>query len=216
MFSKRANEVVDFSQGNSAVNDRLQQASKSHGYLGKNLKGPRTVYEAIIWGLQMLESPSSADAIYVLTDGGDYTEATHGASEVTQPLLATGVRLFAVLLQGESNSMRKTAEEVLGPEQLSQIARKSGGAIFSTAEWHGDRVSLSANPEGKATAQETLMRLYQPILQDSVLEIELSFPVEKNERLELRLSNEARHQWSRAQFIYSDNLAGCGSNSSHN
>lgn len=214
MFSKRVNEVVDFSQGNSVVDNRLQQAAKGYGYLRRNRKGPTTLHEVILQGLQLIDQPRSADAIYVLTDAGDYIEATQGAHEVIQRLVATQVRLFAVLLQRESGGVRKVAEEVLGPEELSQIARKSGGAILSTAEWHGDRVSLSANPDGKAT--ETLTRLYQAILQNSVLEIELPFPIEKNERLELRLSSEARRQSNAAQIIYSDNLIGCGSTSSRN
>jgi hypothetical protein len=117
-----------------------------------------------------------------------------------------------VLLQRESG-LRKRAEEVLGPEELSEIARKSGGAILSTAEWHKDHVSLSANADGKVTTQETLTLLYQAILQDSLLELEFPFPVEKNESFQLKLSDSARHQWKSAQIIYSDNLIGCGSNS---
>ena len=117
-----------------------------------------------------------------------------------------------VLRQRESG-LRKRAEEVLGPEELSEIAWKSGGAILSTAEWHKDRVSLSANADGKATTKETLTLLYQAILQDSLLELEFPFSVEKNESFQLKLSDSARHQWKSAQMIYSDNLIGCGSNS---
>jgi hypothetical protein len=46
-----------------------------------------------------------------------------------------------------------------------------------------------------------------------LLELELPFPVEKNESFQLKLSNSARDQWKSAQIIYPENLIGCGSNS---
>jgi hypothetical protein len=212
IFSRRANEVVDFSQGNPKVDQKLRQAAKGYDYLRKDPKATTRLHDAILQGLLLFDHPGSADAIYVLTDALDYVDITHAGPASIQRLVAAQVRLFAVLLQRESGPVGKTAEETLGPEELSQIARKSGGAILSTAEWHGNRVSLSANPDGKATSQETLTRLYQAILQDSMLEIEPPFPVEKSESFQLKLSNSARDQWKRARIMYPENLIGCGPN----
>ena len=212
IFSRRVNEVVDFSQGNAKVDEKLRQAAKGYDYLRKDPKAATRLHEAILQGLLLFDHPSSADAIYVLTDAGDWLGITQGAPALNQRLVATQVRLFAVLLQREPDSGPKIPYEVDGPEELSHIARKSGGAILSTAEWHGNRVSLSANPDGKATLQETLARLYQAILQDSVLEIELPFPVEKSESFQLRLSNSVRDQWKKVQIMYPENLIGCGPN----
>ncbi|HTF23429.1 MAG TPA: VWA domain-containing protein [Candidatus Limnocylindria bacterium] len=214
IFSKQINDVVDFSQGNAAVDVKLQEAAKGYDNLRNDpTKGTATLHDAILQGLQLFDHTSSADAIYVLSDAVENNTATHDFGAVIQRLIAMEVRLFAVLLQREIGYRNKTAEEVLGPEELSEIARKSGGAILSTAEWHNDRVSLSANANGKATTQETLTRLYQAILQRSLLELELPFPLEKNESFQLKLSDSARHQWKGAQIIYSDSLIGCGSNS---
>jgi hypothetical protein len=214
IFGKQINVVVDFSQGNAAVGVKLQEAAKGYDNLrNEPTKGTTTLHEAVLQGLQLFDHATSADAIYVLTDAVENNTATHDSGEVIQRLIAMDVRLFAVLLQQEIGYRNKTAEEVLGPEELSEIARKSGGAILSTAEWHNDRVSLSANANGKATTQETLTRLYQAILQDSLLELVLPFPLEKNESFQLKPSDSARHQWKGAQIIYSDSLIGCGSNS---
>jgi hypothetical protein len=212
IFSRRINEVVDFSQGNSKVDEKLRQAAKGYDYLRKDPKASTTLHDAILQGLLLFDHPSSADAIYVLTDAGDWVGITQGAPALIQRLVATQVRLFAVLLQREPDFGPKIPYEVDGPEELSQIARKSGGAILSTAEWHGNRVNLSANPDGKATTQDTLTRLYQAILQDSVMEIELPFPVEKNDSFQLRLSNSARDRWKRPQIMYPENLIDCGAN----
>jgi hypothetical protein len=213
IFSRRANEVVDFSQGNPEVDEKLRQAAKGYDYLRKDPKATTRLHDAILQGLLLFDHPSSADAIYVLTDAGDWVGITQGAPALIQRLIAAQVRLFAVLLQREPDSGPTIPYEVDGPEEVSKIARKSGGAILSTAEWHGNRVSLSANPDGKATTQDTLTRLYQAILQDSVLEIELPFPMEKNESFQLKLSNSSGDQWKRARIMYPENLIGCGSNS---
>ena len=212
IFSKQINDVVDFSQGNAAVDVKLQQAAKGPDDLRNDPKGTTTLHDAILQGLQLFDHPGSADAVYVLSDAVESNTAAHGSGEVIQRLNATEVRLFAVLLQQEIGYRNRTAEEVLGPEELSEIARKSGGGILSTAEWHNDRVSLSANSDGKSTTQETLTTLYQAILQDNLLELELPSPVQKNESFQLRLSDSARDHWKSAQIIYPENVVGCGSN----
>lgn len=205
IFGNQINDVVDFSQGNAAVDAKLQQAAKGPDDLRNLPRGRTTLQEAILEGLQLFDQPSSADAVYLLSDAIESSTAAQGSGEVIQLLNATHVRLFAVLLQQEIGYRTRSAEEVLGPRELSEIARKSGGAVLSTAEWHKDRVSLSANSDGKATSQETLTGLYQVILQDSLLEIELPFPAEKNERFQLKFSNSAGHRWKSAQIIYPEN-----------
>jgi hypothetical protein len=212
IFSKQINDVVNFYQGNAAVDIKLQQAAKGPDDLRNDSKGSTTLRDAILQGLQLFDDPSSADAVNVLSDAVESNTAAQGFSEVILRLNATEVRLFAVLLQQEIGYRNKTAEERLGPEELSEIARKSGGAILSTAEWHKDRVSLSANADGKATTQETLTNLYQAILQDSLLELELPFAVEKNESLQLKLSDSAHDRWKGAQILYPESVVGCRAN----
>jgi hypothetical protein len=70
---------------------------------------------------------------------------------------------------------------------------------------------LTADTEGKLKTEETLSRLYQSIIQDSLLEIELPFPIEKNQAWELKLSDAARRQWKGAQIVYPSILVSCNS-----
>ncbi len=63
--------------------------------------------------------------------------------------------------------------------------------------------------DAKVRSEETLNRLYQTILQDSLLEVELPFPIARNERWELKLSSAARRQWKNAQITYPDTLISC-------
>jgi Mg-chelatase subunit ChlD len=207
-FNKNVTEALDFTRGNSAVGDKLQQIASDHNYIKANVKGTTALRDAILEGLQLLDHPSSADALYLLTDGGD-NASKRSAADVTQRLALTSVRLFVVVLRQEAGSRNRSPEELSGPDELSEIARKSGGEILSAAAWRGNQVALSANSEAKLKTQETLARLYQTILQDNLLEIELPFPLAKNEHWELRLSDAARRQRKGAQITYPTILISC-------
>ena len=209
-FNKNVTETLDFTRGNSVVGDKLQQITSDHNYLKANVKGTTALRDAILEGLQLLDHPSSADALYLLTDGGDNASKS-SAADVTKRLALTSVRLFVVLLRQEGGYRNRTPEELSGPDELSEIARTSGGEILTAAAWHGDQVALSANSEAKAKTQEVLARLYQTILHYNLLEIELPFPLAKNEHWELRLSDAARGQRKGAQITYPTILISCDS-----
>jgi Mg-chelatase subunit ChlD len=209
LFNNHVTEAIDFAQGNSAVGDKLQQISSDHNYAKTNVKGRTALRDSILAGLQLLGHPSSADALYVLTDGGD-NASERSAAEVTQRLAVTSVRLFAVLLRQEGGYHNRPPDES-DPDELSEMARKSGGEILSAAAWHGKQMALSADSEAKLKSQETLARLYQTILGDKLLEIELPFPIAKNEQWELKLSDSARRQWKGTHITYPTTLVKCSS-----
>lgn len=91
----------------------------------------------------------------------------------------------------------------------ASITQKSGGEILTAAEWHGSSAALSASAEAKGKSEETLHRLYQIIVQDGLLEVELPAPLTRNERWELRFSSAARQRWKNAQITYPDTLLSC-------
>jgi hypothetical protein len=209
IFNRDVTETIDFAQGTSAVGDKLQQISSDHNYVKTNVKGRTALRDAIVAGLQLLRHPSSADALYVLTDGGD-NASKHSAADLTQRLAVTRVRLFAILLRQDfRNSIRAPDES--DPDELSKIAEKSGGEILSAAAWHGKQMALSADSEARLKSSETLLRLYQAILADELLEIELPFPIGKNEHWELKLSDSAGRQWKGSHITYPTTLVKCNS-----
>jgi Mg-chelatase subunit ChlD len=132
LFNDQVNDVIDFSQGNSAVADMLQQIDKDPSYVKKFAKGRTALRDAILQAVQLLGYPSSADALYILTDGGD-NASTHSTVDVNQRLAVTSVRLFAVVIQDQQFPHGRAPEELSGPGELSEIARKSGGDILSAA-----------------------------------------------------------------------------------
>lgn len=114
VFNDRVYNEVDFSSGNPAVGNELQRIAADRNFVKKNIKGRTALRDAILQGLQLLDHPSSADAIYVLTDGGE-NASTHKESDLNQRLAITSVRLFAVLVYGSLGFRNRTPEEISGP-----------------------------------------------------------------------------------------------------
>jgi len=216
ILTKRIHEVAPFSEESAAANASLSEAAKGYGHMKKNLDPVMTLDEAILEGIQLLDPPASSDALYVLTNAEEYGGSTRGPSEDISKLVEKHIRLFAIVLQEDVGFRQKTHEEIMGPEVISQIARKSGGGLLTGAEWHDNRVVLSAFPDEKATTQEILMRLYQAILQNSLMQIELSAPMEKGEGFELSLSSSARKKWKRVKLMYPPTLTACHSDPATN
>jgi hypothetical protein len=208
IFNEHGNDVIDFLKGNSAVGERLLRIAEDRDYIKTRVNGRTALLDAILQGIQLLNHPNSADALYVLTDGGDNL-SRQSLSEFNRHLAVSSVRVFGVLLYQSLGNRNRTPEEANGPTELAEITRKSGGEVLTAAEWQGNHVALSANAEAKAKSEETLHRLYQAIVQDSLLEIELPGALAKNERWELRFSNDARQRWKNAQITYSDILINC-------
>lgn len=207
-FGDEVHDLIDFAQGNAAVGEKLRQVTEDSKYVKTQIKGRTALRDAILQGIQLLDHPSSADAVYVLTDGGD--NASHqSASELDRRLAVTSVRLFAVLLYQERSNRSRTPEELTGPGELAEITQKSGGEILTAARRYGNGVALSANAESKVNSEETLRRLYQTILEDSLLEVELPFAISKNEYWEIKLSSAARRRWKDVKITYPDTLVNC-------
>jgi hypothetical protein len=207
-FGDEVHDLIDFAQGNAAVGEKLRQVTEDRKYVKTQIKGRTALRDAIFQGIQLLDHPSSADAVYVLTDGGD--NASHqSASELDRRLAVTSVRLFAVLLYQERSNRSRTPEELTGPGELAEITQKSGGEILTAARRYGNGVALSANAESKVNSEETLRRLYQTILEDSLLEVELPFAISKNEYWEIKLSSAARRRWKNVKITYPDTLVSC-------
>lgn len=208
IFNEHGNDVIDFMKGNSAVGDKLWRIAQDHDYIKAHINGRTALRDAILQGIQLLNHPNSADAVYVLSDGGDNL-SRESTAEFDLRLAVSSVRVFAVLVYQRLGFRNRTPEELNGPNELVDITRKSGGEILTAAEWQGKSVALSANAEARVKSEETLQRLYHAIVQDSLLEVELPAPLTKNERWELKLSSDARQRWKKAQITYPDTLTNC-------
>jgi hypothetical protein len=128
-FSNTVQEVFDFSQGRGAISNWLNEGlGKEPKFRGK--KKYTALYDSILEGLKLLQTVQPGDALYAITDGGD--NISHASpAHVTDALLHSGVRLFALCLQPTSFI---TYEEQTGLDALFEVADDTGGATFTLAD----------------------------------------------------------------------------------
>ena len=214
-FNEQVNETAEFSPNNSSFEQILQKIN-DRNYPKTGVRGRTAFRDAIFHALRLFVHPSSADAVLVLTDGGGDNISKHNRSALLQSLEDSLVRLFFVLIPSEQHGYRNRLPEDSDPNDLSALARSTGGEILSVVQWQGQKVILTRNSESTLTTEETLQRLYQAIVQNQLLEVALPDAVGKREHFELRLTATARKRWKNAQLTYPDVLNSCSAETAAN
>lgn len=207
IFGKQVTDTIGFTAGNAAVKTRLQQLATDKNYEKTNVKGLTALRDAIVRAVQLFDQPTSADAVYLLTDGGNNASA-HNARDVTQLLAATSVRLFVILLPGLDTVIPEGDFQL---EELSDLATNSGGEILARVDWQDGRAVFfpdSVN-ERHLRLGELLSRRSQAIFQEDLLDTELPRSISRDEHWKLKFSNAVGERWKGAHITYPTVLTGC-------
>jgi hypothetical protein len=204
VFGKKIDEQIDFAQGQHVVAERLGQLRLGGPDIAKWVTGlPRSTIPCLL-GFQLLETPTSADSLYIVTDGGD--NASHASDdEVARQLTSTGVRLFVSLVLDVSGHRHIRLEELNRREPpLDELVRKSGGEIiqpfvdgFPSTPADGERIANTVN------------LFHNWMVHNYRIEIELPVPTDKARTWELRLAPERKDQWKGVRITYPTELAPC-------
>ena len=214
-FNEQVNEIGEFSSDNSSF-ERVLQKINDRNYAKTSVKGRTAFRDAVLRALQLFDHPTSADSVLILTDGGGDNFSRQNRSALLQGLEDSSVRLFFILIPSEQHGYRNRFPQDSDLVDLSTLARSTGGEILSAAQWQGQKVILARNSNEKITTEEALRRLYQTIVQNQLLEIELPDPGGKRAQFELRLTASALKRWRNAQLTYPETLSGCGRETSAN
>jgi len=198
VFDDRVREILDFSTPQSKIAERI-------GHVGAAGPKDRTaIYDSILYALQLLERPSTADSIYIVTDGADTASHTK-FSDIALRVSSTGVRLYVSLLFPELGNRSREPWEYIGPENLTNLAGMTGGESNSPYPPPG---FLKKPEDTDQIAQET-HKFFLRMEQNYRLNLELSAPMRKTSKWDLRLSEEGRQRWGNAQLNYPRELAAC-------
>jgi VWFA-related protein len=203
IFGTSIYEQIGFSEGHTLIARRLRQLTKDSKDATKFVHGKTALYDSLLAGLQLLGTTTSADIIYVISDGGDNASRAH-VDELTRRLTASGVRLFVSLVVSEAGQRSRTPEEVQGPTDLSELVRKTGGEII---EPFGLRAYVDAKVMEQVSA--ALNNFHHNMLHASLLEVELPGPPDKKRNWELKPSAENRKRWKDVRIIYPEELEPC-------
>jgi hypothetical protein len=203
IFKDKVEEQVSFSQGQDVIVERLRQIRSMTEATGQTASGKTALYDSLFIGLQLLETPTSADSLYLISDGAD--NASHARfRDVAQRLTASGVRLFVSLIVGQRGNRMPTPEEVSGPSDIRDLVRKTGGKI-NTPFGQGVPTKL----EEAQRISQAMQRFYGAMAQNYRLEVELPTALDKPTSWELKFSEEGKSRWKNARVNYPTQLAAC-------
>jgi VWA domain-containing protein len=198
VFDDKVRETLDFSTPQNKIAERIVQVGAA---------GPKSrtaLYDSILYALQLLERPSSADSLYIATDGAD--TASHAKfNDIVPRISSSGVRFSVSFVFAELGNRSREPWEYVGPENLTALARMTGGESNAPYPPQG----FLKKPEDTEQIAQQMHKFFLRMTQNYQLDVELSSPLKKASKWELRLSEEGRHRWGNAQLNYPGELAAC-------
>jgi hypothetical protein len=210
LFSDRVVETTDFSEDPAAVDRRLKAISADPTFLKRYVHGRTALYDALQSGLQLLRNPTSADALLVITDGGD-TDSKTSPNRLLGELSASSTRVFSIVFTRrlyERNDPKADAQKL---NEFLEFVERSGGDIFGPLLINRSGQYAMANPQrtSKPLPQE-LTEFYKEMLENSVMSLKANTNLSKPVNLELRASPETKEKWKgAATFLYPREIGPC-------
>jgi hypothetical protein len=202
VFDKKIEQQLGFSAGRRAIATELQGLHFDPKRIEEKLHGRTALYDALLAGLRILGSPTSSDILYAITDAGD--NSSHAEpKDIAKALASSGVHLFVSILAMDPVVRNRTPEEIMGPEDLSDLVRRTGGELILPYE------NSLYDPKNPAPFMAALKMFESSMLNDYLLDLELPEPATKYESWTLKLSKEKREQWRNAKVLYTKELAPC-------
>lgn len=203
IFGSKIYEQIGFSEGQRAVTDRLRQLRTDTKEARILVRGKTALYDSLLAGLQLFGTPTSADIIYVMSDGED-TASTAKFDDVAGRLDASGVRLFASLVSGWLGNRPPTPEEANGPLKLQDLVKWTGGEMmvpFNTG------LHVQANKFEQTSA--ALNNFHQNMVHSYRMEVEIPGPLDKRHTVELKPANAKEKRWKNVHITYPEVLEAC-------
>jgi hypothetical protein len=77
VFKDKIEEQISFSDGQSAVAEKLHQMRSTANVSGQTTGGRPAIFDSLLGGLRLLETPTSADSLYLVSDGADNASHAH-------------------------------------------------------------------------------------------------------------------------------------------
>ena len=219
LFSEKILEQIDFTQGKRAVAARLDQIGQQRDFAKTRVRGRTALLDLILAALRLLDTTTSADVIYAITDGEDNTSRSN-KKNVERALLAGGVRFYASLFGPEVGGPGVRIHYgpgVTSPQDIAEMAAATGGGVLGpVGVTPSGYVNYRLTDEQKRAFSDALQRMYLAMLLNYRVEVEFPQPVKKWSDWTLRLSSEKRRQFKDAQVSFPSRLAPCAAPASNN
>jgi hypothetical protein len=209
LFSDQVVETVDFSKGNAAVRRRMEEIAKDPAFAKRGDKGGTIIFDALKEGFHQFDSPTSADSLLVITDGGDEGSKTK-PDEILKLVSGPMVRLFSILVIDPVFAGQTQSVPGLNSAALADLVQKSGGSVLGPVDLKKAGLTNSSNsPESRKVFSDTLVQFYRGILQNDLMTIQVSADLTKARPLRLSLSDSTQHQWKHTHIFYPHEIGLC-------
>src|SRR5713101_4087990 len=152
-FSSQVDKIVDFSQGRPAIKDWLKHGPSQRSDIKACTKECTGLFDAVSEAPKLLQPSQPGDVIYAITRGGEGNSDV-SKTDLKKQLLRNGIRLFAFLFV---NDVRFEGEPIR-PSSIVEVARETGGAVFSIPGREGLRSWVVEFHEDDKTRER--IRLY--------------------------------------------------------
>ncbi len=214
VFNEKVVEEVRIDRGNSAVEERLTVLQSNRDAERTLVHGKTAINDAIDWAIALLGDPTTADAIYVVSDGEDTSSRT-SRRDVERKLSMTGIRVFADILKPSRdprNGFRLSEILGTGPD-FYEFARLTGGANIQ-ADPEETRLSFAVRP--KLAAMDAARLFFEAMFENEILQLKWTDPGAKRRDLKISAAQTGAEHLPGAQLFYPRQLYSCSQTSKVN
>ena len=212
LFSDHIQEQIDFSHSSVEIARRLEEIGATPSFAKKYVRGRTALRDVLLFAVNMFGGSDSSVAVYLISDGGDNASRSK-PKEVLHAVLRSGVRLYFVVLEPEGppiGSRMALPEEILGPNDVRDMVRASGGLTFGPfAPLRFGKPNYQLSGEERQILGSELSRLYQAMLSNDLMDIELPHSVEKWSKWRLTLSPDKARLYKNSTIEYPQELVPC-------
>ena len=208
IFNDKVVEQIGFDRGNSAVEERLKDLQNNGEFAKTSVHGGSAINDAIASAIVLLVDPTTADSIYVVSDGHDNKSHTD-QWDIKQKLSASGIRVFADVLRQWNGSGRVYQSELLGTgPDFQDLAQLTGGASIQ-ADPTETKLSFPVRP--KSSVIEAAHLFFAAMFDNEVLQFSWTNLGTNKRDMKISISETGKDHVPGMQLFYPRQLYACAS-----
>jgi hypothetical protein len=195
-FATTLEAVVTPTTDRTKIRNEIQYLRSTHSGLEKRVHRLTALWDAVREAVKQLNSHQVGDVILAITDGED-TSSKSNPKELTQILVNSGIRLFAIEVLDMKGFKRRTVQDLNDSDRLYRMVKATGGvAVLSPSLLEFNVV----DKHGKAPWGRTVLNSqYQQML--SFYRVNVSFAEPVNEQRDWKLTFTGSEKAAKNHFV---------------
>jgi len=181
IFNNKILQEIPFSADSGQVLRRLTDLQKDLDFAKHEVRGSTRLKDTMNHALQLLGEPSSADVLYLSTDGED-TDSHISTVDMKKRILASGVRIFLSLPVRNAPYRNRTPDELNAVDDMVSLVQNSGGDFMQITN---GGLNLSFRTRPKTPVLEGVKLFLEGLFENQVMEVAASQIDSRRQKLTL-------------------------------